>query len=115
MDFSTQTKYSLILLKISFWQIEHNSKISKQFQFSFIDLIIVLSEDVFVAKKRSLVDFFRSELRKISAELQGLHIPESQKSYIAIQKFNQLQIDLEQRAKSILESTIASRFFNSYN
>ena len=72
----------------------------------FIDLIIVLTEPNFATEKSELLHFFRSELQKIETELNNLQIPEVQKTLLEFQKFNFLQIKLENQATFYLQNKI---------
>ena len=82
----------------------------KIFNQPFIDLIIILSESRFQSDKDELITYFRTELRRITQELRNLQIPESQKSYLTSYKLNKLQIELEARAKFILDYRVATNF-----
>ena len=68
----------------------------------FIDLVIVLSHKDFTQECQYLLSFFKSELKKISEELDNLKLPENQKNLIEYQKINTLQIDLENKANSLI-------------
>ena len=82
----------------------------KIFNQPFIDLVIILSESRFQSDKDELITYFRTELCKITQELRNLQIPESQKSYLTSYKLNKLQIELESRAKFLLDHKIATTF-----